>query len=360
VSSSSGAITSPIDTLLCDAKRCALAESLGALATFRDGDGTDHARCFALGWWVGDSSREGLLLGCAGGWERMLPVPEAASVAASEASGGKEVPLAIAADRAQERLVAASSRATLAWAYLDPASPPLALPPPAADLEGYGTAVALLSLPGGALAVVTAPGAETALLYRLGDGAAEQVGCLQGVQGAPGTLAAGDVDGDGLEDLAFTSTEGSVRLLSGQSLQALTAADAACGGAWAAGAELAAFECRDAEGLTGCESAQFGASVAVADLQGDGRSEVVVGVPGAHAGSRRAAGGAMVFELSDPAEVSDTYRVSSASAGARYGTSLAAVRVGERDVLALGGAGTVAVAYCSALVPDTDALSRCH
>jgi hypothetical protein len=361
VSSASGASTSPTDEQICPSDSCALAQSVAGIDSSTDIEGAVHGRCVVPGWTVGDAAGAGLLLSCGDRWETTLRTPAgAASEAAASAASGTEVALVLASDHSRVVLAAASTEAQSAWVYADTSTAPLELPSPVVGVEGFGSAVAVVSAAGGPLVAVGAAAAKTVILYRLVPAGPEQVGCLSQVLGTQGSMTAGDVDGDGQEDLALTTNTGQVRLLSGAALLALTTSDTDCSADWAPDAEMASFSCAPSHGLTRCEGADFGASLAIADLQGDGSAEVVVGVPGARAGGASSAGGALVFHPSSGAAPLEAHWVSSAESGARFGTSLAAIPVAGRDVLALGGLGSVAVSYCSSLVLSSERTKRCR
>ncbi|WP_433464164.1 FG-GAP-like repeat-containing protein [Spirillospora sp. CA-128828] len=99
-----------------------------------------------------------------------------------------------------------------------------------------------------------------------------------------GSLAAGDVNGDGKADLvvgADTSSGGEVRVYTGTAagLGAFTVVD------------------QDTDGVPGTEEPgdRFGASVAAADVNGDGKADVAVGAPRETVGTTESAGAATVL-----------------------------------------------------------------
>jgi hypothetical protein len=137
-----------------------------------------------------------------------------------------------------------------------------------------------------ALVAATAPeGGRVVVLSVMGDGTAEIHACIDDASdGFAGSVALGDVDGDGTNDVvvgnARMGTE-EIRVYPGSGMPAT-----GCG-PWEAAPIVIA--CPDVEGFT-CNGSGFGADVAVGDLDGDGIDDIAVGAPGTSVDGEERAG----------------------------------------------------------------------
>src|SRR5690606_10446561 len=121
--------------------------------------------------------------------------------------------------------------------------------------------------------------------------------------------------------------------------------------------------CRPGGNVGSCERANFGAAVALGDLDGDGDGEALVGAPQIEARCGGGAGAVFVFALEGGAvdQPTDVEFVASDESSTFLGTSLLAARVENSAVVVAGmpGAGAAAVFYCSRLLSGQDRGLRC-
>lgn len=318
--------------------------------------GEEQERCFAVG--LGrEEATTGLLLRC-GTVSFAHPVPEAVEDAITEVFDGAADPpeLFSASDRQEApALLAACPQAGSSWFYEPLDNVPRELVPSRATSEHYGRAVATAAIPGGRLFAVGDPGNGEVWIYRWLGAEPEVLGCLAGGTGSGRSLAAGRLDDDDAEDFVIAEDDG-LWILRGAALAAVNAAtdDEPCGTDWLPeGAELASASCDDGDGTHVCDGSEFGAALAVADLDGDGTGEIVVGAPAMSAGGKQKTGALLVYDLTkeERTTLADLRLLSSGESGNRLGASLAAVPQRGRDAILAGvpGANKAALIYCSDL-----------
>jgi hypothetical protein len=246
----------------------------------------------------------------------------------------------------------------------------------AGDFDGDGHDDLVVGVPGESLAGTPRAGAVQVLpgtaggltgtgsrLWRQGGGApgSSEPGDFFG-----GTLASGDFDGDGFADLAI-----GVPVESVGEIQAAGAVDVLYGtggGLRTAGAQLWTQDSPRVESAAE-DGDLFGQALAAGDFDGDGRSELAVGVPGEGVGSIEGAGAVTVLEGSAAGLTGSGGQFwyqrhdglqEVPEAGDGFGLTLAAGNVGAggRDDLAVGvpfeglgriaGAGLVQLLYGAA------------
>lgn len=326
--------------------------------------GEEQERCFAVGLGRDDSTL-GLQVRC-DAVSVTQPVPEVVEAALTEVFEGAAEPpeLFAASDREEEpTLLAATPRAKSAWFYPPLESVPQELVPPRAPGEQYGRAVAVVGISGGRIFAVGDPGKSEVWLYRWLGEEPEVLGCLGGAAGLGRSLAAGRIDEDDEEELVVADN-GDVWILRGAALAAASPApDEPCGVDWLPeGAELDRLTCDDVDGSHVCEGSEFGAALIVADLDGDGSGEIIVGAPGMSAAGKRRTGAMLVYDWTQEggAAFADLRLLSSSTEGSRFGAALAVAPQRGRDVILAGapGANKAALIYCSDLYTGESARCR--
>ncbi len=192
-------------------------------------------------------------------------------------------------------------------------------------------------------------------------------GCAEAppASGFGSALAAGDIDGDGNDDLVVRSPDG-LAVYSGADLEALTPtsdphAPPPC--AWHDAptdvpVRVLAIRCEDDRGSGVRCSERFGLALAVGDIDGARPSEILAGDPHADVAGAARAGAVHVFTVTVgapwTASPAATFSDAVPEPGQRLGTSIALVAGGGRAEPFVGapGSGEVFLFRCTGLVGD--------
>ena len=361
--------TTSIDSGYCTGgmAKCYLSSSIAGFANARGPD-QERPLCFAVG--TGTVTKTGLVMRCQDTSEYTLDMPKAAQNLLSftlEHNQPYDYPMAT--DRSDDpALLVALSEKGLAWFY-PPKSIKLGelLGAPAALTadKSFGSKLAVLTVAGGRIFAIAVPGKNGVLLWKTEGGTdSSYIGCLGGMPGFGRALAAGNVNGDADSDLVVSDAN-NVNVVDGNALFALPATDSdECGfSSLPPGALLGSFGCGSTSSLSGCASSDFGAAVAVGDLDGDGDGEVIVGAPKMTVRDESGAGAVLVYDAETPADASfvDAKFLSSAESGDGLGGTIVTPRISGRDIIVAGaaGGGKAALFYCSTLLKPGEAGTRC-
>lgn len=312
----------------------------------------EEEHCFVTG--IEPGGQGGLPVRC-GASNVTLGIPDWASLTEVGVGAWR-----LAADLGSSPLLAvASPRDARAWYYPPGTTMPVELtsgmnlPPP-----GFASDVAVMRLGSDRFSsrVVAISALDEVWLFRVGFPEPEtsvRIGCLGERPGFGRRLASGDTDGDGFADLVVADDE-FVTVFSGATLAMMGEQESpACSlASLPASGVLASVSCASGGLTSGCLDAEFGVSLAVADLDGDLDGELLVGAPGmAVAGEQR--GAVLVYDAEGvaPHALTEVVTSDSLDTGARFGASLAVVRGPHVDAIVVGApaAGTVYLATCFSL-----------
>lgn len=371
----------PLGTHFCAGKkgRCFLGHSIAFLAETAVPPGHDEENpdpgpvtsCVAQGIGHAPIEDNGLLFQCLDDTIFSRDVPDYddfyqdyIDTALSAAADQPEV-VSVAGDGTQNpAIVVGAPSQPVAWFYAPGSEVPVELTPPAKPGNTFGQEVAAWTVGETRIFAVAEPGVAALHLFRVASGAPEYIGCLGGTPGFARTLTTGPVFGDETSELVV-SDDVNVHVFDGAKLAALPAATTiSCTlAALPEGALVTSFGCGSTEEVTDCATSNFGSSLAVGDLDGDGDGEVIVGASGMTVRGENGAGAVLVWDVESlgDAVLADAKFLASAEPSDGLGGAVAAVRAGNRDIIAAGlsRSGKVALFYCSKLLPGSKRTGRC-
>ncbi len=352
-----------LDAGLCDGSPdpCFLLSRPSAMAQGPSTTAGPLESCFVVG--VGTIAENSGLVGyCSGNQRFVWSVPAAAESVVS----GDEPVFTDTDDDPGPALIVGAPKYRNAWFYPPHQYSPQELTPAGEAALSYGAAVAVLRTEAGRLLAVGAPEAAQVWLFRSTDEGVRPLGCLSGPPGFGVNLEAGRVTPGDLDDELVVADAVNVSVLDGSALSALPeSASSSCSPvAWPEGALLVSFTCGSSKDTSGCQSSEFGASLAIGDLDGDSDGEVLVGAPGMTVRGKPRAGAVLIYDLegAEPHVFNDIRHLSSADDNDRFGLSIAAPNLGSRHILAVGAPGSESTAlfYCSSPRPVDAQGSRCQ
>lgn len=356
-------------------KPCITAPRPSAAGVLNDGM-KDHPGCFALGYGkAGDSSAlaAGPFVYCTDAYIFTLGAPADAPALTTpfvtptvDSVGAVKLSLATVpsvAGSPNPPLLVGSEVDEKAWLYRSIAAG--AAPVPLVGALGtkgdrFGAQVAIARTKDGPVYLVAAPAIGKVFAYVGGTGPADpptHVGCIGGNPGLGDTMVTGDVDGDGEDDVIVRDGT-QVRVFLGKD-RPRTPVTMECGASWSASPYV--FACEEARSVANCSDSDFGRSIAVGDLDGDGRPDVAVGAPYAMTDGISQSGAVLLFTPLASNAVADARYLGHPIANAAFGWAMAIGAVGGQDTLAVGarGAAKTYVQWCTGL-PGSPGGPRCR
>ncbi len=319
----------------------------------------------------GDGETTGLITRCeAGGADVQFAYPLPNGTIANRATEllGKNIGDAVLLGTnatGPKLLVAVWPQERHAWFYLPRTDRPIELMLPPGSDGDKPTALAVVREEDGWLVAIGASKVGHVWLIRVtSDGQSTPVGCLGGLDGLGRALTAGPVARGNHDDLVLADDH-HVHVLSGKALATLPpVANPSCSlTSLPANTLMASFSCGQTPSVSGCESSDFGAALAVGDVDGDGDGEVIVGAPLMSVRGEDSAGAILLYDVEgkNPHELTEVKFISSAEQGDHLGESLATPRIDGRHVIAAGapGGGKAVIFYCNVLLPSSLAGPRC-
>lgn len=223
---------------------------------------------------------------------------------------------------------------------------------------GFGASVAVARMGSdrfhSRIVAVSAPEAGEVWLFRAGFPSIDQpfrLGCLGSRPGFGRRMASGDVDGDSVTDLIIADDE-FVTVFSGAALGVVLVVQdrPQCSlGSLPEDAIIASVSCASGGLTSGCSDAEFGASITVADLDGDADGELLVGAPALRVGDEQS-GAVLVYDAEEDtkSELTETLLDTTLAGGARFGATLGVVQGKDIDAVVVGapGDGAIFLAPC--------------
>jgi hypothetical protein len=360
---------------------CYFSSSPVALARAQGPDTTPLDLCFVDGGGT-VSDQSGVAVRCKDDTEYLLPVPtEVRSRLVFSRDNDQPTPFHFGADHGPDpALLATADEETAVW-YYPPLSKRFVDIPNPADAKGRwgksGTlllrnlAVARIGANSRLLAVGTPSQGEVRLFFAENGATPSYIGCLGGTPGFGRAFAAGPVVAGDADDELVISDQSIVYVFDAAKLATLPpAVDTDCSlGALPEASLVTSFTCGSTKNISDCEASEFGAALAVGDLDGDGDGEVVVGAPSMTVRHVNRAGALIIYDVEPPTtpkehlyDFKDIAFLSSADPDDQLGRSIALPDLGDRQLLVAGapGGGKVGLFYCPSFLPAKLAGSRCH
>lgn len=401
--------TTPNASGFCPTGRCLFGSTPAALQTMLI-DGQPHEACFLLG--VGDRDDTlGLLGHCSDGLDFVLPVPDRDEAHPTVKSPRDVIAedlalqsldklligdFKIAASKDDVPLIAAATRHLgAAWFYAPATTVPILLSPVAAPglpLEDpfltfgdtFGSEVAVVKLSeGGYLLAIASPhgiGNDTqgrVWLYRIVEGKVVHDGphpdvpapmsCLPGFRHNFGIHMRSGKLFEGSSEQLFISDGVTISIYDADDLAKYPPSVDCSGAPLGSTGFITGINCVETASVSGCSriTNEFGRALAIADVNGDGSKELVIGVPTLDVDGTNTAGAALVYHV-DPegkqTRLLETRIISSRDSGDGLGSSVAAMRIGSRDVVVAGapGLGSFFIFFCSTTGGAGHDSSRCE
>lgn len=358
---------------------CYFSSTPVALSRARGPGSTPRPLCFVDGAGTVFSGDTGVIVRCTDAVEYALDVPDVVSnLLEFSIKNTQPTPFRFAGDHGPDpALLATADEESAVWFYPSLSRTFVEVPNPA-DGKGRWSkpvlrtlSIARVGAEGRLLAVGTPSAGEVRLFFAADGATPSYVGCLGGTSGFGRAFAAGPVVAGDDDDELVISDDAIVYVFDAAKLATLPpAVDAECTlGALPEGSLVTSFTCGSTKNISDCDSSEFGAALAVGDLDGDGDGEVVVGAPSMTVRHVKRAGALIIYDVDPPKtpkehlyDFKDIAFLSSADADDQLGRSIALPNIGKRQIMAAGapGGGKTALFYCPSFLPAELAGARCQ
>lgn len=356
--------------------QCYFSSSPVALSRAK-GPGSNIGLCFVDGAGIA-SGDPGLVVRCTNDVEYALPVPAVVDDFLDFSIKEAQPTLFhFGADHGPDpALLASADEETAVWYYPSLSQKLVDIPNPAGSRGRWDKIERTLAIArvgeSSRLLAVGEPSVGSVRLF-LTDGAAEPsyLGCLGGTSGFGRTFATGPVTKGDSDDELVIADDQHVFVFDAEKLAQLPPTESTdCSlGALPEGALVTSFGCGATKNISGCESSEFGAALAVGDLDGDGDGEVVVGAPTMTVRHEARAGAVLIYDVDPPKSSSDRQLydlldiafLSSAEQNDQLGRSITLPDLGTHQLLVAGapGGGKAALFYCPSFLPAELKSERC-
>ncbi len=312
--------------------------------------------CFVSGVARGLPSGEGAFVRCHRPTEvpleSNLPVP----AGIEQLSPDKDILYFVSDPEPKPAVLGGAPSAGRAWSYAASDLALTELVPPDAPPPSFGRSLAVLRNGGGRSFVVGAPQAGKLWLF---DEAGAPLACIAG-PALGRALAAGPVDAEPGDDLAVSGAD-VVHVLSGSMLAGLAPADVTTCFDVETLTVISRLQRRDTADVKG--AGEFGAALAIGDIDADGDGEVAVGAPRATVRDNADGGAVFLYDVEGnfAQYPTETRFLASAEQGDQLGAALALAPRAGGALLVAGAPGgrKVAIFYCSKLLKPEQRGGRC-
>jgi hypothetical protein len=237
---------------------------------------------------------------------------------------------------------------------------PVALDLGAASGGALGTVLAAGAIDTNTILIAAgAPGMNRVVIATVDSSMTQIRACPSGATGYGAGIAIGDLDGDGLPDVAIGTAAGAIEIYDGSTLPG----PGSCATPWTAATTIT---CMDTP-RSACAGNGFGSALAIGDLNDDGNGDLIVGAPMATVDGAMEAGA--VYALAGAPVITSVgmqrqlLSHSQPNGGSHLGSRVAAIPGHDRVEIAASApeVSRVYVFFCSNLLGDTPMSSaRCQ
>jgi hypothetical protein len=345
----------PQDNCWLSSSVAAVSQNIAAVAT----------RCFAFGIETKPDESPRAVLYCGGNVVLGIGLPEPAPAeitALKPKSTAPEIRFSSGPRLAPDLLVASVPASGAVWFYPTDSSTPVGVPKPTTAGKSFGRSSAVAGAATTRFVIVGEPDAANLYVMRT-DGTLppDSALCISGATNFSVAMAVGHFTAADSEDLAVASDSEVVVLPALDSLPLSADLSAPCVALTELGIART-LGCQKLNAGNSCSGLLANVALAAADLDGDGRDELLVGAPSASTRGNDAAGKVLIttFGKVEPSVIEEL-SPSSAESGDRLGTSVVGVPLSRPEVVLAGapGGNKLAAFFCTSLLAAGKGGVRC-